>query len=41
MNPLVPIDCLWQAYCRTRLRRERLLRQRVAFMLWEMANRIE
>lgn len=35
------IFCIWQAYRLRRLRRERLLRERVAYMLWVMANRVE
>ncbi|HXG10213.1 MAG TPA: hypothetical protein VNK04_10520 [Gemmataceae bacterium] len=31
---------LWRAYHRERLRRERVLRQRVAYMLWVMAHRV-
>ncbi len=31
---------LWRAY-QTRLRRECVLRQRVAYMLWVMAERVE
>jgi hypothetical protein len=34
------IFCLWQIYRRQeQARRQRQLRQRVAFLLWEMANR--
>jgi hypothetical protein len=29
----------WRAYFHTLLRRQRTLRERVAFMLWVMANR--
>ena len=47
MNPLVPsmatlavstIYCLWQAYCQVQVRRQRQLRERVAYMLWVAAN---
>ena len=34
------IYCVWQAYRRTRYRRERALRERVAYMLWVMAHRV-
>jgi hypothetical protein len=33
------IFCIWNAYRQARLRRERLLRQRVAYMLWIVATR--
>jgi hypothetical protein len=49
MNPLIPsvsalavsaIYCLYQAYARQlQGRRERVLRERVAFMLWVAASR--
>jgi hypothetical protein len=32
------IYCIWQRYCQARLRQERTLRERVAYMLWVMAN---
>jgi hypothetical protein len=35
------IYCLWSAYRLSRLRRLRVLRERVAFMLWVMAQEIE
>jgi hypothetical protein len=35
------IYCLWQAYRLSRLRRERVLRERVTFMLWVMAHELE
>jgi hypothetical protein len=34
------IFCIWHAYQKARLRKERILRERVAYMLWVMANRI-
>jgi hypothetical protein len=46
--PVVPtlvvstIYCLWQAYERERLRqRERVLRERVTYMLWVMARAVD
>ena len=47
MNPLVAsmatlavsvIFCVWRAYSRTQQRRQRQLRQRVAYMLWMAAS---
>jgi hypothetical protein len=35
------IYCVWQAYCRSRYRWERTLRERVAYMLWVMAHRVD
>ena len=35
------IYCAWQAYRRSRLRHERVLRERVAYMLWVMAQRVK
>jgi len=35
------IYCIWNAYLRFRLTEQQTLRQRVAFMLWVMANPIE
>jgi hypothetical protein len=35
------IYCLWRAYLVDRLRRERTLRRRVAYMLWVAAGQIE
>ena len=36
------IYCLWQAYQRQeRKRRQRQLRERVAYMLWVMAQRLD
>jgi hypothetical protein len=35
------IYCLWQACLRDRLRRQRTLAERVAYMLWVMAARIQ
>jgi hypothetical protein len=32
---------LWRAHYQTRLRRQRVLCQRVAYMLWVMAERIQ
>jgi hypothetical protein len=32
------IFCLWQAYCQTQQRRQRQLRERVAYMLWTAAH---
>ena len=32
---------IWRAYHQTRLARERMLRQRVAYMLWVMADGVE
>ena len=32
------IYCLWHASLRHQLRRERVLRERVAFLLWTVAN---
>ena len=32
------IFCLWHAYSEVRTRRERVLRERVAFLLWTVAN---
>jgi hypothetical protein len=32
------IYCIWNAYLRLRVKQERQLRQRVAFMLWVMVN---
>jgi len=32
---------MWRAYHQARLARQRLLRERVAYMLWVMAGRIE
>lgn len=32
---------LWRAYHRDEIRRKRVLRERVAYMLWVMANRNE
>ena len=32
------IYCIWQRYCQVRLRKERILRERVAYMLWVIAN---
>jgi hypothetical protein len=34
------IYCIWQVYLRAQLRRECVLRQRVAYMLWVAANRM-
>jgi hypothetical protein len=35
------IYCLWHTHCRWELqRRERQLRQRVAYLLWVMAERV-
>ena len=34
------IYCFWKHYHVALLRRERQLRERVAFMLWEAANRV-
>jgi hypothetical protein len=34
------IYCIWQAYRRALLRRERVLSERVAYMLWVLAGRI-
>jgi hypothetical protein len=48
MNPLATsmatlavstIFCLWRAYCQTREQRTRLLRERVAYMIWMAADR--
>ena len=35
------IYCIWNAYLRFHMTTERTLRERVAFMLWVMANPIE
>jgi hypothetical protein len=35
------IYCVWYAYQTERLRRDRVLRERVAYMLWVAAERIE
>jgi hypothetical protein len=35
------IFSLWQAYRQVQLTRERRLRERVAYMLWVMANQVE
>jgi hypothetical protein len=32
------VYCAWRAFAQARQRRERLLRRRVAFMLWVMAG---
>ena len=46
MTPTVPtlavslIYCLWQAWYRVRLLRERRIRERVAYMLWVSAREI-
>jgi hypothetical protein len=34
------VYCLWQAYMRVRIRREQVLRERVAYLLWVMASRL-
>jgi hypothetical protein len=34
------VYCIWLAYRRAQLRRERVLRDRVTFMLWAMANQV-
>jgi len=34
------IYCIWRAWAEVRIRRERLLRERVTYMLWVMANEI-
>ncbi len=48
MNPLTSsmatlavsaIFCLWKAYCQTHEQRTRMLRERVAYMLWVAADR--
>jgi hypothetical protein len=53
MGPLQPIVtalptlavatvyCFWNVYYAVQKKRERRLRERVTFMLWEMANQIE
>jgi hypothetical protein len=47
MTPTLPtlavslIYCLWQAYFRARLFRERRLRERIAYMLWVSAREID
>jgi hypothetical protein len=47
MTPTLPtlavslIYCLWQAYYRARLLRERRIRERVAYMLWVSAREID
>jgi hypothetical protein len=33
------IYCIWQAYRRALAQRERVLRERVAYMLWVLAER--
>jgi hypothetical protein len=33
--------CIWNAYRQFCLRRERVLHERVAYMLWVMANTVE
>jgi hypothetical protein len=35
------IYCIWYAYQKEKLRRDRVLRERVAYMLWVAAERIE
>jgi hypothetical protein len=35
------IYCLWQGYRLSQLRHERVLRERVTFMLWAMAHELE
>jgi hypothetical protein len=35
------IYCLWQAYYRARLLRERTLRERIAYMLWVSARHLD
>jgi hypothetical protein len=35
------IYCLWHLHLERRLRRDRLLRQRVAYMLWAAANEMD
>ena len=49
MNPMMTsmatiaistIYTLWQSYRQTQMRRQDQLRERVAFMLWQMANRV-
>jgi hypothetical protein len=35
------IYCLWHIHWRLRLQRVRLLHERMAYMLWVMANRVE
>ena len=35
------IYCLWCAYQRTRLQQQRVLRERVAYMLWVVASQME
>ena len=35
------IYCLWYAYQRTRLQQQRVLRERVAYMLWVVANQMD
>jgi hypothetical protein len=35
------IYCVWYAYQKERLRRDRTLRERVAYMLWVAADRVE
>jgi|GEM_PF-4547762 len=35
------IYCIWNTYLRLRVKQELTLRQRVAFMLWVMANPLE
>jgi hypothetical protein len=35
------IYCVWQAYRRSCDRRERTLRERVAYLLWVMAHRVK
>jgi hypothetical protein len=32
---------LWRAHHQTRLRRQRVLRERVAYMLWVMAEQVQ
>lgn len=34
------IYALWQSYSAAQARRQALLRERVAYMLWEMAKRV-
>ena len=35
------IYCIWHAYQKEKLRRDRVLRERVAYMLWVAAERVE
>ena len=38
---VVSIYYLWHVYLQSRLRRERTVRERLTYMLWVMAQRVE